>query len=76
MRDIPGLDTPAMAMTALCLNVVVLKLLVRCNFVRKEELAQAIDGATLLIEEMSPEVEPRQNIHFMLQDILAIVEGR
>ena len=74
--DIPGLDTAAMAMTSLCLNIVLMKLLAKHNLVTTEELAQAIDGATLMIEEMSPDVGPRQNIHCMLKDILAMVEGR
>lgn len=76
MSDIPGLDTAAMVMTSLCLNIVLMKLLAKRDLVSTEELAQAIDGATLMIEVMSPEVGPRQNIHRMLKDILAMIEGR
>lgn len=76
MSDIPGLDAAAMAMTSLCLNIVLMKLLAKRNLVPAEELAQAIDDATLMIEEMSPDVGPRHNIHRMLKDILAMVERR
>jgi hypothetical protein len=67
---------PGAGIAAVALNLLVVRLLIEKGALSKQDMTDALDGATLLVQELSPDIPLRQSVHEILQGILSMIADR